>query len=131
MTRAGSRGPTSSAAGRARSSRTKRFQWKYFCFLEIFLSISGSALRRRSTYPAVEDFRCEGSVGPPCTVFREDTVTLDVDWNNPGIRDMSQSTHWVSWIDIPWVGMETEVCPYLDGGLGCGNSTVLSVRSLA
>ena len=72
----------------------------------------------------MEDFRCEGSVGPPCTVFREDTVTLDVDWNNPGIKDMSQSAHWVSWMDIPWVGLETEVCPYLDGGLGCGNSTV-------
>ena len=93
---------------------------KYFCF----------SFRRRSTYPALEDFRCEGSVGPPCTVFREDTVTLDVDWNNPGIKDMSQSAHWVSWIDILWVGLETEVCPYLDGGLGCGNSTVLSVQSL-
>ena len=88
--------------------------------LEIFCF----SFRRRSTYPALEDFRCEGNVGPPCTVFREDTVTLDVDWNNPGIKDMSQDAHWVSWIDIPWVGMETEVCPYLDGGLGCGNSTV-------
>ena len=80
--------------------------------------------RRRSTYPHLEDFRCEGSKGPPCTVFRGDTVNLDVQWNNNGIRDMTQSTHWVSWIELPWVGMETEACPYLDGGQGCGNSTV-------
>ena len=86
--------------------------------------ISDVCCRRRSTYPQLEDFRCEGRRGPPCTVFREDTVTLDVTWANPGVQDMTQSTHWVSWIDLPWVGMETEACPYLDGGHGCSNSTV-------
>ena len=43
--------------------------------------------RRRSTFPASQDFRCEGRLGPPCTVFRGDTVNLDVNWVNPGIRD--------------------------------------------
>ena len=43
--------------------------------------------RRRSTFPARQDFRCQGSLGPPCTVFRGDTVNLDVNWVNPGIRD--------------------------------------------
>ena len=80
--------------------------------------------RRRSTYPARQDFRCQGRLGPPCTVFRGDTVRLDVNWVNPGIRDMTQSTHWVSWVELPWVGMETEACPYLDGGAGCVNNTV-------
>jgi len=35
---------------------------------------------------------------------------------------MTQSTVWVTgtWgVELPWVGMETEVCPYLDGGSGC------------
>ena len=35
---------------------------------------------------------------------------------------MTQSTVWVTgtWgVELPWVGMETEVCPYLDGGRGC------------
>lgn len=80
--------------------------------------------RRRSTFPARQDFRCDGSLGPPCTVFREDTVQLEVKWENPGVRDMTQSTHWVSWVELPWVGMETEACPYLDGGAGCGNNSV-------
>ena len=26
---------------------------------------------------------------------------------------------WVTWIEMPWVGMETEACPFLDGGNGC------------
>ena len=86
--------------------------------------------RRRSTYPASQDFRCDGRLGPPCTVFRGDTVNLDVNWVNPGIRDMTQSTHWVSWVELPWVGMETEACPYLDSGSGCGNNMVnISVRT--
>ena len=80
--------------------------------------------RRRSTFPASQDFRCEGRQGPPCTVFKGNTVRLNVDWVNPGIRDMTQSTHWVSWVELPWVGMETEACPYLEAGAGCGNNTV-------
>ena len=90
--------------------------------------------RRRSTFstfPASQDFRCQGSLGPPCTVFRGDTVHLDVNWVNPGVRDMTQSTHWVSWVELPWVGMETEACPYLDTGAGCGNNTVDILTNIA
>ena len=25
-------------------------------------------------------------------------------------------------LDMPWVGMDTEVCPYLDGGRGCADT---------
>merc|ERR1712107_686017 len=66
-------------------------------------------------------FRCEGTEGPPCIVERGSTVHLDVAWQNPGVTNMTQSTVWVSgWgIEIPWVGMETEGCPYLDLGTGC------------
>ena len=47
---------------------------------------------------------------------------LDVDWNNPGITNMTQSTVWVtgSWgVELPWIGMETEGCQFLDQGAGC------------
>eukprot|EP00092_Neocalanus_flemingeri_P029649 GFUD01032195.1.p1 GENE.GFUD01032195.1~~GFUD01032195.1.p1 ORF type:complete len:174 (-),score=57.44 GFUD01032195.1:111-632(-) len=77
---------------------------------------------RRSTYPNIQNFRCEGTVGPPCTVERGDTVMLDVAWNNPGVANMTQSTVWVtgSWgVELPWIGMETEGCQFLDEGRGC------------
>merc|ERR1719370_432245 len=69
----------------------------------------------------LQRFRCEGTEGPPCIVERGSTVHLDVAWQNPGVTNMTQSTVWVSgWgIEIPWVGMETEGCPYLDLGTGC------------
>ena len=51
-------------------------------------------------------------------------VCLQVEWTNPGVRELSLSAHWVSWLELPWVGMETQGCPYLDGGAGCGNNTV-------
>ena len=41
-------------------------------------------------------FRCEGTVGPPCFVQRGDTVLLEVDWANPGVANMTQST-----VDMP------------------------------
>ena len=90
-------------------------------------------------------FRCEGTVGPPCFVQRGDTVLLEVDWANPGVANMTQSTvggyrytaidnryidnHvqvWVTWIEMPWVGMETEACPFLDGGNGCQPDAAVS-----
>ena len=40
--------------------------------------------------------RCEGTVGPPCFVQRGDTVLLEVDWANPGVANMTQST-----VDMP------------------------------
>merc|ERR1712107_864657 len=70
--------------------------------------------RRRASYPHRQRFRCEGTEGPPCIVERASTVHLDVAWQNPGVTNMTQSTVWVSgWgIEIPWVGMETEGCPF-------------------
>ena len=44
---------------------------------------------------------------------------LDVTWDNPGVSNMTQSAVWVTWIDMPFVGLDTEGCPYLDGGQGC------------
>ena len=75
--------------------------------------------KRRSTYPSKQDFRCEGYKGPPCFVERGDTALVDVVWNNPGVANMTQSVTWVTWIEMPWVGLETEACPFLDGGQGC------------
>ena len=82
--------------------------------------------KRRSTYPFNQDFKCEGTKGPPCFVQRGDTVLLDVVWNNPGVTNMTQSTVWVTWIEMPWVGMDTEGCPFLDGGKGCRANALVS-----
>merc|ERR1712228_883794 len=83
---------------------------------------------RRSTYPD-QDFRCDGSDGPPCTVERGDTVLLNVTWANPGIKNMTQSTVWVTWMELPWVGMETEGCGYLDQGTGCRQNSQARLSS--
>ena len=96
---------------------------------------------RRSTYPDKEDFRCsyeEGVVkGPPCTAKKGDTFKLHVHFDNLRVRNLTQVTflyievisynnlkyawweisRWVP--DAPWVGMDSEGCPYLDGGTGC------------
>ena len=46
-------------------------------------------------------------------------MLLDVVWNNPGVVNMTQSAVWLTWIEMPFVGLDTEGCPYLDGGTGC------------
>ena len=80
--------------------------------------------RRRSSYPELEDFRCEGKVGPPCTLFKEDKVHVVVEWQNPGFTNMRHSIYWDSLVAIRWPGLDREVCPYLDEGRGCDNTTV-------
>merc|ERR1712141_57269 len=87
----------------------------------VLQNVNIEGCRRRASYPHRQRFRCEGTEGPPCIVERGSTVHLDVAWQNPGVTNMTQSTVWVSgWgIEIPWVGMETEGCPYLDLGTGC------------
>jgi len=87
----------------------------------VLQNVNIEGCRRRSSYPLRQKFRCEGTEGPPCIVERGSTVHLDVGWQNPGVTNMTQSTVWVSgWgIEIPWVGMETEGCSFLDLGTGC------------
>lgn len=81
--------------------------------------------RRRSSFPELEDFRCEGKIGPPCTLFKEDSVHVVVKWRNPGFTNLKQSIYWDSPVyPLPWYGLDREVCPYLDGGQGCNNTTV-------
>ena len=87
--------------------------------------------KRRSTYPFNQDFKCEGTKGPPCFVQRGDTVLLDVVWNNPGVTNMTHYASWVmaTWptlIEMPWVGMDNEGCPFLDGGKGCRANAAVS-----
>ena len=47
--------------------------------------------RRRSTYPELEDFRCDGKKGPPCTLFKGDNVNVTVEWKNPGYNNLRHS----------------------------------------
>eukprot|EP00088_Acartia_fossae_P056718 TRINITY_DN6606_c0_g1_i5.p1 TRINITY_DN6606_c0_g1~~TRINITY_DN6606_c0_g1_i5.p1 ORF type:complete len:171 (-),score=15.07 TRINITY_DN6606_c0_g1_i5:132-644(-) len=74
---------------------------------------------RRSTYPHLQDFRCDGMKGPPCTVLRGQEVTLDVTWKDLGHKNLTQNVVWQSFVDIPWVGMETEICKYVNDGASC------------
>ena len=30
------------------------------------------------------------------------------------MRDLEQSAHWLTWIKMPWVGLDTNACKYLD-----------------
>ena len=81
--------------------------------------------RRRSSYPELVDFRCEGKKGPPCTLFKEDNVHVVVDWENPGFTNLRHTIFWDSSFGaVRWFGLDREVCPYLDGGSGCDNTTV-------
>jgi hypothetical protein len=42
---------------------------------------------------------------------------------NPGIANLTQSAAYLvtSFISVPWPGMDTDGCNYLDGGKGCEN----------
>merc|ERR1712198_153098 len=78
--------------------------------------------RRRSTYPVSQDFRCGGRKGPPCTVLRGDVVHLDVTWQDAGHQNLTQEVYWQSFINVPWIGMETEIRKYVNGGDSCPGS---------
>merc|ERR1711884_887482 len=66
--------------------------WKECGNDNVLQSVDITGCKRRSSYPSRQDFRCEGTVGPPCFVQRGDTVLLEVDWVNPGVANMTQST---------------------------------------
>lgn len=53
---------------------------------------------RRSTYPEQEDFWCEGT---------EARLTQSIKYITPFL------------LELPWIGVETEVCDFLDDGKGC------------
>ena len=37
---------------------------------------------------------------------------------------MYQYAYWENgWVDVPWVTMDSEGCPYLDNGGGCNSQT--------
>ena len=126
----------------------EKFVLPYLCLLSCWLTLAGSKIcwekcggegqivpqsidildhecRRRTSYPELEDFRCEGKVGPPCTLFKEDKVHVVVEWKNPGFTNLRHSIYWDTLLVVlPWPGLDREVCPYLDGGRGCDNTTV-------
>ena len=83
---------------------------------KVIQSVDVANCTRRSTYPEFEDFWCNGEKGPPCFVQKGKTEVLEVVWTNPGVANMTQSAHWLTYIELPWYGMETEACPFLDGG---------------
>jgi len=95
--------------------------------MDVIQSIDIIGCRRRSTYPGLQNFRCKGMQGPPCTVNRGDTVELNVAWKDNGHQNLTQAVHWQSgWMDLPWVGMETEICKYVNEGSSCpGQGNIL------
>lgn len=46
------------------------------------LNIDGCRRRRGQAGRGRPQFRCDGNIGPPCTVKRGDTVYLDVDFSS-------------------------------------------------
>ena len=86
---------------------------------KVIQSVDVANCTRRSTYPELEDFWCDGEKGPPCFVQKGKTEVLEVVWANPGVADMAQSAHMLTFIEMPWIGMETEACSFLDGGKVC------------
>ena len=82
----------------------------------VIQSVNVANCTRRSTYPELEDFWCDGEKGPPCFVQKGKTEVLEVEWTNHGVADLTQSAHMLTFIEMPWIGMETEACPFLDGG---------------
>jgi len=87
---------------------------------DVIQSADINGCRRRSTFPNKQSFRCDGMKGPPCTVVRGDEVELDIKWKDDGHTNLTQSVVWEQgWVDLPWIGMETEICKYVNGGNGC------------
>ena len=115
-----------------------RYLTFFLCLLDVYLakicwkecdpsqkviqSVDVANCTRRSTYPELEDFWCDGEKGPPCFVQKGNTEVLEVVWTNPGVADMTQSAHMLTFIEMPWIGMETEACPFLDRGKVCSMS---------
>jgi len=86
----------------------------------IIKSVDFQGCRRRSTYPHKEDFWCEGNKGPPCTLLRGDETMIDISWIDYGHTKLTQAVYWESgFMDIPWVGMDTEACQYVNDGASC------------
>ena len=46
---------------------------------KVILSVDVANCTRRSTYPELEDFWCEGENGPPCWVQKGKTENLEVE----------------------------------------------------
>ena len=98
---------------------------------------------RRSTYPEQEDFWCEGAEGrleldhsstsvrgPPCFIPSGDKVMVEVQWTNPGVARLTQSIKYITpfLLELPWIGVETEVCDFLDDGKGCQANAQVRIK---
>jgi len=108
--------------------------WKECSSQNIIKSVDLVGCHRRSTYPHQEDFKCSSQdgmlKGPPCTAKKGDTFELHVEFVNLTVSDMTQYAYWeTGWVDVPWVTMDSEACPYLDSGHGCNNKTRTSEPS--
>merc|ERR1711872_1199705 len=95
----------------------------------IIQSLDISGCNRRSSYPEYEDFWCDGDTGPPCTGLTGDTLSIEIEMNNPGFTNLTQSASYLatSFLSFPWVGMDTNGCNYLDGGHGCMDPKSLDI----
>jgi len=90
--------------------------------------------RRRRAYALQEslgrrvDFRCIGQ-NIPCTVRIGDTVNFTATFETAfPLRGLEQKVTWLQgWANIPWVGLDTDACKYLDGNCTRQPGGVLSL----
>ncbi len=77
-----------------------------------------SGCRRRGPGPdgRVPRFRCQGTRGPPCFLRGGDTAELSVRFETE--LPLSGVVHEAYWVTgaflLPWAGMDTDACKYLD-----------------
>jgi len=96
--------------------------WKECKDSAIIQSVELQGCHRRSTYPHKQDFWCDKNRGPPCTLLRGETAVMKIVWKDFGHRHLTQAVYWQPEfmdVDIPWVGMDTEACKYVNNGTSC------------
>ena len=68
--------------------------------------------------------------GPPCFIPSGDKVMVEVQWTNPGVARLTQSIKYITpfLLELPWIGVETEVCDFLDDGKGCQDNAQVRIK---
>ena len=66
----------------------------------------------------------------PINRFAALKVMVEVQWTNPGVARLTQSIKYITpfLLELPWIGVETEVCDFLDDGKGCQDNAQVRIK---